>query len=228
MTQVDRRAAAAEKRRARRKRMQRRLYMYVAVTLAIALLSFYVGYRVGGQSRRGRQNILLVNEANPLPADYVPDELVNLYTMRHSFRLANTGIELTRVAYEAAQEMFAAAEAEDVNGFIITSGYRSYARQEEIYKESKQGYAQKPGASEHQTGLCFDVTAQNDGSGFETTSQYAWLRKNAHKYGFIQRYPGNKADITGINYEPWHYRYVGIEAATEIYRAGITLEEYLD
>ena len=134
MTQVDRRAAAAEKRRARRKRMQRRLYMYAAVTLAIALLSFYAGYRVGGQSRRGRQNILLVNEANPLPADYVPDELVNLYTMRHSFRLANTGIELTRVAYEAAQEMFAAAEAENVNGFIITSGYRSYARQEEIYK----------------------------------------------------------------------------------------------
>ena len=73
-----------------------------------------------------------------------------------------------------------------------------------------------------------DVSAQNDGSGFETTSQYAWLRKNAHKYGFIQRYPGNKADITGINYEPWHYRYVGIEAATEIYRPGSTLEEYLD
>ena len=115
MTQVDRRAATAERRRARRKRMQRRLYMYAAVTLAIALLSFYAGYRVGGQSRRGRQNILLVNEANPLPADYVPDELVNLYTMRHSFRLANTGIELTRVAYEAAQEMFAATV---VPGFL--------------------------------------------------------------------------------------------------------------
>lgn len=228
MVQTDKRAAAAERRRMRRKRAQRRLCSYIAVTLVLALVSFYAGYRVGGRTRRSRQSILLVNDANPLPADYVPDELVNLYEMRHSFQLANTSIELTRVAYEAAQEMFAAAEAENVNGFIITSGYRSYERQEEIYKESKQGYAQKPGASEHQTGLCFDVTAQNDGSGFETTSQYAWLRKNAHKYGFIQRYPANKADITGINYEPWHYRYVGVEAATEMYREGITLEEYLE
>lgn len=228
MTQVDRRAAAAEKRRARRKRMQRRLYMYVAVTLAIALLSFYARVSRGRAVAPRTAEHIAGERGESASGGLRADELVNLYTMRHSFRLANTSIELTRVAYEAAQEMFAAAEAENVNGFIITSGYRSYARQEEIYKESKQGYAQKPGASEHQTGLCFDVTAQNDGSGFETTSQYAWLRKNAHKYGFIQRYPGNKADITGINYEPWHYRYVGIEAATEIYRAGITLEEYLD
>ena len=123
--------------------------------------------------------------------------------------------------------MFSAAEADNVNGFIITSGYRDYDRQAEIYAETEAGKAQQPGASEHQTGLAFDVTAENNG-GFETTEQYAWIRVNAHKYGFIQRYPSNKSHITGISYEPWHYRYVGVQAATEIYENNLTLEEYLD
>ena len=63
--------------------------------------------------------------------------------------------------------------------------------------------------------------------GFESTEQYAWLREHAHEYGFIQRYPANKADITGISYEPWHYRYVGVSAATQIRNQDITLEEYV-
>lgn len=198
----------------------------LVVVLALMAGSFGLGWHFGVDSTRYRGSILLVNDDHRLSADYVPEGLVNLYEQRHSFRLANSDIYLTRETYEAMQRMFAAAEAEDVNGFIVTSGYRDYARQAEIFAESEPGKAQQPGASEHQTGLAFDVTAENNG-GFETTEQYAWLSAHAHEYGFIQRYPANKADETGISYEPWHYRYVGVEAATRIRETGVTLETFI-
>ena len=211
---------------------RKRVYVTpVSVTLlALALagmfvLGFFVGKSMSGVHKVDR-SILLVNETHPLSRDYVPENLVNLYEKRHSFRLSRSDIYLTYDTYLAAQQMFAAAESANMNGYTITSGYRSYERQAEVYAESKPGYAQKPGCSEHQTGLCFDVTVENVG-GFETTPQYDWLRLNAHKYGFIQRYPANKSGITGISYEPWHYRYVGVDAATYITAHDLTLEEYL-
>ncbi len=201
----------------------------ILIFLAFLMLggAFSAGWYFGVDSTRYKGKILLVNSENKLPADYVPEGLVNLYEQRHSFRLASSDIYLTRETYEAMERMFAAAEADNVNGFIITSGYRTYERQKAIYEQSEPGYAQEPGASEHQTGLAFDVTAENSANGFESTEQYAWLWKHAHEYGFIQRYPANKADVTGISYEPWHFRYVGVEAATQIYDKGITLEEFL-
>jgi len=198
--------------------------LLIIVVALMMVGSYMLGYHSGAGHKINR-NILLVNEKHTLNASYVPEDLVNLYEMRHSFRLSRSDIQLTRTAYTAAQEMFAAAEAENVNGFYITSGYRSYERQAEVYAESEAGYAQKPGCSEHQTGLAFDVTAENV-NGFENTAQYTWLQANAYKYGFIQRYPAGKSDITGISYEPWHYRYVGVEAATYIRNNNITLEEY--
>ena len=211
----------------KKKKRKSRLLPWLLVTLVLMLASFLVGRWAGIESTRFHGTILLVNEEHPLSRDYEPEGLVNLFTQRHSFRLASSEIYLTRETYTAAQEMFAAAEAEDVNGFIITSGYRSWERQEEIYQESEPGLAQKPGCSEHQTGLSFDVTAENSGDGFESTLQYAWLISNCWKYGFIQRYPANKANITGISYEPWHYRYVGKEAAKAIVESGLTLEEFV-
>lgn len=214
----------------KKKRSNRPLILFL-LFIAFVAASFGFGYKTGfekgADSVSRNRNILLVNEANPLSPDYVPEDLVNLFEMRHAFRLASSDIYMTREAYEPMQEMFLAAEHEDMNGFIITSGYRSYERQQEVYMESEPGYAQKPGASEHQTGLCFDVTAMNSGDGFENTEQYKWLRQNAYKYGFIQRYPANKSHITGIEHEPWHYRYVGAAAAEYIHKNGITLEEYL-
>ena len=224
-----RRAAAASpagKPRGRRTRSGGRRLAALVVVLALMAGSFALGWYFGVDSTRYKGGILLVNEDNPLSADYVPEALVNLYEQKHSFRLARSDIYVTRETYEAMEEMFAAAEADGVNGFIVTSGYRDYERQAEIYAESEPGYAQPPGASEHQTGLCFDVTTETS-DGFESTEQYAWLRENAHKYGFIQRYPANKAHITGISYEPWHYRYVGVTAATQIRNQDITLEEYV-
>ena len=105
-------------------------------------------------------------------------------------------------------------------------------------------YSAYPGTSEHQTGLCVDLWTTdmepklyNYGSetptnpwdkGFAETAAFEWLRNNAHKYGFILRFPENKTDITGYSYESWHYRYVGVEHATKIHEQGITLEEYLE
>ncbi len=200
------------------------LLLFVLILMAG---SFCLGWHFGIESMKYDGEVLLVNDKNRLPADYQPEGLVNLYQQRHSFRLANTNIYLTRDTYEAMERMFAQAEAENVNGFTITSGYRDYERQKEIFATTEAGKAQEPGASEHQTGLAFDVTAENSGDGFESTPQYAWLSKHAHEYGFIQRYPANKSDETGISYEPWHYRYVGVEVATKIYNEGITLEAFV-
>ena len=200
--------------------------LVVAIMVALLAGAFGLGWHFGVESTRFHGKILLVNESHRLDANYVPDELVNLYQQRHSFRMASSEIYLTRQTYEAMERMFHAAEEADMNGYIVTSGYRSYQRQQEVYAQSEPGKAQQPGASEHQTGLAFDVTVETN-DGFESTPQYAWLMQHAHEYGFIQRYPANKADITGISYEPWHYRYVGVEVAKRIHDTGMTLEEFI-
>ncbi len=172
-----------------------------------------------------RTGILLVNAANPLPEDAEPEDLVNLYEQKRHFLLAGSGIFLAREAFEAANRMFKQAEDEDMNGFILTSGYRSREKQAELYAGRQDDTAQPPGCSEHETGLAFDVTARSDGD-FEATPQFRWLREHCWDYGFILRYPKGKEHITGIAYEPWHYRYVGEEAAKLIRDRGWTLEEY--
>ena len=221
---------STRKRKKKRKRGVRlgRAQLILCCALALALMGgcFGLGWHFGVESTKYRGSILLVNDEHLLSADYVPEGLVNLFEQRHSFRLASSNIYLTRTCYEAMEQMFAAAEADNVNGFIVTSGYRDYNRQAEVYAQSEPGKAQEPGASEHQTGLAFDVTAETN-SGFESTPQYAWLCAHAQDYGFIQRYPANKADVTGISYEPWHYRYVGVEAARQIKAGDLTLEEFI-
>ena len=172
-----------------------------------------------------RTGILLVNAANPLPRDAEPEDLVNLYEQKRHFLLARSDLYLTREAFEAANRMFKQAEDEDMNGFILTSGYRTREKQAELYAEQQDGTAQPPGCSEHETGLAFDVTARSDGD-FESTPQFQWLSAHCWDYGFILRYPKGKEQITGIAYEPWHYRYVGEEAAQIIRDHGWTLEEY--
>ena len=125
---------------------------------------------------------------------------------------------------------------------VVASGYRTEQEQQQIYDESMAEYIEKgysesdakteterwvaiPGTSEHQLGLGVDINADGINSyGYEV---YNWLAQNAYGYGFIYRYPENKVTITGIANEPWHYRYVGVNAATEIYKRGICLEEYL-
>ncbi|MBR0219962.1 MAG: M15 family metallopeptidase [Clostridia bacterium] len=170
--------------------------------------------------------VLLVNADHPLPENYAPKELVNLYAQKRHFLLANSSIELEKEAFEAANRMFKLAEDEDMNGFILTSGYRTREKQAELYAENTDGTAQRPGCSEHETGLAFDVTTRYDSGTFEDTAQFKWLIEHCWDFGFILRYPKDKTNITGIAYESWHYRYVGEEAAKIIHENGWTLEEY--
>ena len=140
-------------------------------------------------------------------------------------------------AARALEELFKAA-ADDGIELLAISGYRSYWTQNDLYKrrlketslEYVSVYVAKPGQSEHQTGLAMDLgcTGYTDlTERFAETPAYAWLSEHAHEYGFIQRYPANKVEETGISYEPWHYRYVGTEAAAIIRKKNITLEEFV-
>ncbi len=169
---------------------------------------------------------LLVNLDHPLPEGYEPEKLVDLYDHKRSFKLANTGIYMEARVFEAMNEMFKAAKGDGVTGFIVTSGFRTQKKQAKIYKSDKEGVAAKPGFSEHQTGLAFDVTAGSSGN-FAKTKQFKWLREHCWAYGFILRYPKDKIDLTQIPYEPWHYRYVGVEHAMKIKAAKVCLEEYV-
>lgn len=157
--------------------------------------------------------------------------------------VAGSGERMDSRAAEAYEEMYAAA-AQD--GFYLTpcSGYRSYSTQKRLYYEfvndyMAQGYSQTeaedlasrrrnpPGSSEHNIGICMDIICASSSAGFENTSEYAWLCEYAADYGFILRYPEDKTDITGVKFEPWHWRYVGVENAYAIKASGLCLEEYL-
>lgn len=135
-------------------------------------------------------------------------------------------------ALNAFNEMQADAANEGLD-IYISSSYRSYEDQERIYnsyvesdgKEAADTYSARPGHSDHQTGLTFDLNSIDDSFGY--TPESDWVKVNAHKYGFIIRYPEGKEDITGYQYEPWHIRYIGIEKATEVYESGLSLEEFL-
>ena len=136
------------------------------------------------------------------------------------------------------QEMADAARAKGLHVFL-SSGYRSYETQTYLYNRKVSQYGEavaqtivaKPGTSEHQTGLCCDITDQyyemKDAS-LENTQMYKWMSQHCDEYGFIVRFPKGKEDITGIIYEPWHFRYVGKEAAAYIMEHDLTLEEFLE
>ena len=174
-------------------------------------------------------NLLLVNKYTKLNNDFVPESLINI-PLTYAFADNQT----TEEVLEAFKNMWSAAKKEDLT-LIVNSSYRDYNSQEEVwnYYENAQGeeyadsIAARPGFSEHQTGLALDIiTYGANKNTFEDTDEFKWLEKNAHKYGFILRYPKGKEDITGYAYESWHYRYVGVEVATEIKKLNITFDEY--
>lgn len=177
------------------------------------------------------KDILMINNKTyKLPDDYEPDDLVDV---KNWYSYGNNP-KLRKEAYDKFIEMFNKAKEENLT-IIINSSYRSYKYQENLYNDylNKNGqsetdaYAARPGHSEHQTGLTIDVTTYGaNGDTFDKTDEFKWLQDNAHKYGFILRYPKGKEYITGYNYESWHYRYVGVEAATIIHDSNITFDEY--
>ena len=172
---------------------------------------------------------ILVNKNNRLTSDYIPNDLepINLeYACKDKYLRKEARIAFQKMAKQAKLEGF---------NIIAVSTYRAYDYQEKLYNNyvlNKGIYyadlaSARPGHSEHQTGLAIDVANESlDYDNFESTKEFIWMKDNAYKYGFILRYPKAKFHITGFKYEPWHYRYVGVDIATYIYKNNLTLEEY--
>ncbi len=175
--------------------------------------------------------LILVNKWNRIPDGYEV-ELTEI----------TDGQCIDKRIYPALREMFDAARSDNIYP-VVASGYRTTQKQQNLMDEKiaeyqAEGYAFEeaatkaeewvaiPGTSEHQLGLGVDINA--DGIHSTGKEVYEWLSQNSYKFGFIRRYPAHKTDITGVINEPWHYRYVGIEAAADIYNQDICLEEYLN
>ncbi|MBO5159713.1 MAG: M15 family metallopeptidase [Lachnospiraceae bacterium] len=183
-------------------------------------------------------NLQLVNFEYALAADFEPESLADV----------DNGYVADSRIVEAAKKMISDARTNDNVRIIALSAYRDYEYQTELYENKVQRLQQEngysvakareeaatvvayPGTSEHQLGLALDLVDARHvklDESQENTDAYKWLYEHCDEYGFIVRYPNGKTDITGIIYEPWHFRYVGEEAAKVIMEKGITLEEYL-
>jgi D-alanyl-D-alanine carboxypeptidase len=178
----------------------------------------------------------LVNEEHPLPPSYKP----------RLKRLAN-GLQFDERAINQLKLMLEDARAQGLSP-VVCSAYRSFAYQEELFqrqvtKQMSKGLCRQqaekearkvvvsPGRSEHNLGLAADIVSlsyQHLDEAQANTPENKWLREHASDYGFILRYPKDKEEITGVVYEPWHFRYVGIDAAKAIIESGLCLEEYLE
>ena len=176
------------------------------------------------------KNNVLVNKYNYLDKDYVPKNLEKISTV---YALSN--MKLVENAKEAYEEMAKDASKSKLK-LVILSSYRSYDYQVDLYnryakkdgKEKADTYSGRPGFSEHQTGLAFDIyNGKTTYTKFESTKEFDWMQENAYKYGFILRFPKGKELETGYQYESWHYRYVGKDIAKEIYDKDICFEEYM-
>ncbi len=184
--------------------------------------------------------MIFVNRDNRVSKDFVPSDMLAY----------DGGYKLNRTCSEALKKLTNAGRKAGYN-YILYSGYRSYSSQYNKYYNKiayweDQGYSNEkaieltnqyyapPGASEHHTGLAADVCIPSIVNkyaclheNYDQTAEFKWFAAHAHEYGFILRYPKGGESITGYNYEPWHFRYVGVEIATDIYNRGITMEEYV-
>lgn len=178
----------------------------------------------------------IVNKQRPVPASYVPANL-----LRPNIALVPGDSpeeqQLRSEAATAAEALFNDAKKAGFN-LVMASGYRSYQFQQTLYngyvardgEAAANRYSAKPGTSEHQTGLAFDITTSSRKCYLEIcfadTSEGKWLKDNAYKYGFHLRYQKGKEDITGYQFEPWHFRYVGVDLAKKLYDSNQTMEEF--
>ncbi len=207
------------------KRKNKVLIMIIFIIIGMTVLKFIQSDKVPDDWR-----LILVNNEHSVPKNYSP-QLTQL----------SNGIYIDSRIYPDLQKMFDDARSDSIYP-VVSEGYRTRKQQKQMMKDKitgfvNEGYSEKEaeklaeklvaevGKSEHELGIALDINADPLYSSDEEV--YNWLAENAFKYGFILRYPPDREDITGIDYEPWHYRYVGTDTALEIYSRQITLEEYL-
>ena len=175
--------------------------------------------------------LVLVNKYHYLPDGYEPDDLEYLDGYY------GNSVPVRGIIKEPFLELQKAAEEEAGIDFMPTTAYRGYSFQATLYNNyvasdgvaAADTYSARPGYSEHQTGLAIDLKNTALGDGIRLTDEdYEWLSNNAYRWGFIIRFPEDKTDITGYQFENWHIRYVGMDAAKIIYENDLTLEEYID
>ena len=177
--------------------------------------------------------LMMVNKFYTLDETYTPE---NLVTIPLTYAYGNEGDnQILDYAYEKFLDMWQAANDEGYY-LMVNSSYRNYEEQQQTYDNLKNTVgerkadeiAARPGHSEHQTGLVVDMTSKNSpySNEFADSEEYKWLKEHAHEFGFIERYPEGKTYLTGYNPESWHWRYVGVEAATTMYEENITYDEY--
>ncbi len=179
--------------------------------------------------------LLLINGEHALPDDYDTKVREYLVEIDDEYRNNDYVTQIHKDVYPYISAMVAAAQKDGVN-LQVWSPFRSYADQKYLFQnqvnkvggdEAKAAtVVARPGTSEHNTGLCADFNMAGDA--FESTPMYTWMCENAEDYGFILRYPKEKQQITGVIYESWHWRFVGINNAKEINELGVTLEEYIE
>ena len=173
----------------------------------------------------------IVNKYYKLPSNFTPEDLV---VVKKEYWGNNYEYKLRE---EAAEAFYKMADAAKEDGIVlkVVSAYRTESTQSSLFNNSVNVdglehaliYSAKPGHSEHQLGLAVDINMASSKMHFENTKEYEWLKANSYKYGFVERYPKGKEFITGYGFEPWHYRYFGIELATNVYLDGSTYEEYI-
>lgn len=176
-------------------------------------------------------SLVLTNKSYYLNHDYVPSALDNVKNYNFEFvSRINENMKGNKEALEALEKMFNDAKKDNIS-LVLFSAYRSFSKQEDLFynvNREDDTVSAKPGFSEHQTGLAFDISTYEYGLTvyFDKTKEFEWLYNNCYKYGFILRFPKDKENKTFYSYEPWHYRYVG-DKAKDIFENNLTLEEYI-
>ena len=169
-------------------------------------------------------NLIVINKDTKLQQD--PGNLVEIPMDLAQNVLVQPDFWLDKDVIKPLQNMFLAAEDDGVHHFQLNSAYRSESLQQELYEEFGSEFALPAGFSEHQSGLSIDIGSTN--GTMDKAREGEWLAKNAPEYGFILRYPENKVDVTGISFEPWHFRYVGLPHSIVMEKENLALEEYID
>lgn len=174
-------------------------------------------------------NLLLVNNEHPVHKESIKSDVVNLFQHRElteGYGLLDNEIYLSEEVAHAFSEMIDTAGEEGVRHFSINSGFRDFDEQNVLYQQMGSSLALPAGHSEHNLGLSLDVGSTQ--MKMSEALEGKWIEKNAWKFGFILRYPKDKTHVTGIQYEPWHIRYVGLPHSAIIQEKNLALEEYID